>query len=244
MHSAKRILILGGTAEARDIAAALLVRGHHVTSSLAGVTKAPLLPQGELRVGGFGGTQGLIAYLRSAKVQVLVDATHPFAAIMSAHAHEAAGIIEIPLLRFERPAWQPQIGDNWISVTSMAEAATVVPQNAQLMITTGRKGLDGFLQRIDLSGVIRSIEPPDEVFPSRWQLLLDRPPYDEPSETQLMKNHGITHLVTKNAGGGSTSGKLAAARQLGLPVVVIKRPVKPTCRRFAVIDHLVLAVEE
>lgn len=243
MPRAKRIIILGGTAEAREIAASLVAGGHHVTSSLAGVTRAPVLPDGELRVGGFGGTLGLIDYLKSSNIDVLVDATHPFAAIMSAHAHEAAGAFGIPLLRFERPAWQPQRGDNWINAASMVEAANAIPPNMRVMLTTGRKGLDGFLKRDDLSGVIRCIETPDATLPPHWKLLLDRPPYAQEQEIKLMQNHAITHLVSKNAGSGSTEAKLAAARQIGLPVVMISRPQKPPCLSFVTVDQLISAVD-
>jgi precorrin-6A/cobalt-precorrin-6A reductase len=231
-----RILILGGTAEARVIAERLVALGFDVTTSLAGVTTSPILPVGKLRVGGFGGVAGLVDYLRAHSVDVLVDAAHPFAATMSAHAVEAATTTGCRLLRFERPAWTVQA----IDVVSLAEAATVLPTGAIALLTTGRKELGPFLARGDLSGVIRTVEPIADVLPLGWCVVLDRPPQSLETEIALMRDHHISHLVTKNAGGDRTRAKLDAARQLGIPVVMVRRPFKPVCETATTIAEFVL----
>jgi precorrin-6A/cobalt-precorrin-6A reductase len=231
----KRILIFGGTAEAREIADALVGQGHDVTSSFAGVTKDPKLPTGKIRVGGFGGTAGLRDYLSQTHFDVLLDATHPFAAQMSRHAFEVEAE---KLIRFERPAWRAEQGDDWMLVKSIAEAAKAVPQNARVFVTTGRKELEPFLLREDLSGVIRTVEPPSDNLPRQWKLLLDRPPHTIESEAALFERERFTHLVTKNAGSSSTRAKLDVARQLRLPVIMIERPFKPLVPTFSTIPAL------
>lgn len=233
MVTSQRILILGGTGEALELADLLIQAGHHAIYSLAGVTANPVLPSCEIRRGGFGGVEGLIDYLRSAKIQVLVDATHPFAKVMSQHASDASGKLGLPLLRLERPAWQPDERDTWICVANMAEAISALPQNAKVLVTTGRKNLAGLLSRADLSGVIRSIEPLAESLPKQWHGVLDRPPHRVAQENEIMLRHGLTHLMSKNAGGHATSAKLAAARANNITVVMIDRPSKSDCPTFA-----------
>lgn len=236
------VLILGGTAYARIIADALVEQGHDVVTSLAGVTRAPLLAKGRLRTGGFGGVAGLVDYIGSENIRMLIDATHPFAAIMSAHAVAAAAQTGVPLLRLERPAWQPRAGDRWISVNSMEEAAHVLPAGARVLVTTGRKGLTHVFARQDVAGVIRSIEPPDEALPAAWRLLLDRPPHTLASEMALLGAEHITHVLSKNAGGDATRAKLDAAREMAIPVVMIDRPQKPKAACFGSVDELLSAV--
>jgi precorrin-6A/cobalt-precorrin-6A reductase len=234
----QRILILGGTAEARDNAALLVALGHDVTTSLAGVTSAPLLPVGKMRVGGFGGVQGLARYLHSAHIDVLVDATHPFAANMSRHACDAARFAGCKLLRFERPAWQPRPHDQWTEVSSLADAAAVLPSLAVVLLTTGRKDLGAFFRRSDITGVVRTVEPMTETLPPGWSVIVDRPPQQLAREVATMQEFRITHLVTKNAGGERTRAKLDAARQLGLPVIMVRRPPKPECEIFSDVEQL------
>jgi precorrin-6A/cobalt-precorrin-6A reductase len=236
--SQKRILILGGTNEARDIAARLVDDGHDVTTSLAGVTTAPILPAGRLRVGGFGGVDGLATYLKTQRIEVLLDATHPFAATISTNAWEAVQLVPCELLRFERPAWQPKEFDQWLDVASLDEAAAVLPQNAVVLVTSGRKNLAGFFSRKDLSGLVRTVEPVADTIPSSWRVILDRPPQSFDSEVALMRDIGVTHLVTKNAGGERTRAKLDAARHLGVVVIVVTRPFKPDCEIFSSVDDL------
>jgi precorrin-6A/cobalt-precorrin-6A reductase len=234
-----KILILGGTAEAREIAAVLLKEGHDVISSLAGVTSKPLLPQGKLRVGGFGGVDGLQAYLKQEDIEVLLDATHPYAAIISGNAFAAVQDSAVKLVRFERPEWQPTDADHWNSVASLSEAAERLVPQAKVFITTGRKDLAPFLNRVDLSGVIRTVEPPREVLPHHWRVILDRPPHSLEDEIALFKQESFTHLVCKNAGSHATRAKLDAARLLGLNVVMVQRPLKPACETFADIGSVI-----
>jgi precorrin-6A/cobalt-precorrin-6A reductase len=238
----ERILILAGTAEARALANALVALGLDVVSSFAGVTQDPLLPVGEIHRGGFGGAEGLAAYLRDEDITRVVDATHPFAAQMSAHAHAACAASGVPLLRLERPAWETQAGDSWLVVASMGEAVERIPAGARLLVTTGRKGLRPLITRPDLSGVIRSIEPPVEEMPQGWSVLLDRPPHDLQSELDLLGRERITCLLSKNAGGDSTVAKLDAARQLGLTVVMIGRPFKSPCPTVSSVAEALLGI--
>ena len=221
-----RCLILGGTADARELAAVLEAQGIPTITALAGVTSAPLMPLGRVRIGGFGGAAGIIAFCKAEAIACIADATHPFAAQISANAHAAAAQLNIRYLRLERPAWQAGPGDQWIDVADTKAAAGALPPGARVLLTVGRKDLAPFLARSDVSGVIRSIEPPAPP-PPRWQVLQQRPPFTLDHEFALMRAHGITALVTKNAGGAQTSAKLMAARRLEIPVVMIARPAKP-----------------
>jgi precorrin-6A/cobalt-precorrin-6A reductase len=235
-----RILILGGTHEARGIADLLLSLGHDVVTSLAGVTTSPILPMGKIRVGGFGGVEGLVTYIRFAGIEVVLDATHPFAATMSRHAVAAAALAKCRLLRFERQPWEAAFGDDWVTVTSLAGAAAAVPPGANILLTTGRKELGRFLDRPEIGGFIRTVEPLPEAVPQRWKVILDRPPQSLDSEMSLMRDSCITHLVSKNAGGDQTRAKLDAARVLGLPVIMLQRPEKPGCETVASIAEVAL----
>lgn len=235
---ARRILILGGTGEARALAALLAGEGHSVITSLAGVTENPLLPAGEVRRGGFGGVEGLVNFLRMEGIGVVVDATHPFAAQISANAHAACADAGLPLLRLERPAWQAGAGDHWTPVTSAAEAAATLPDGARVLLTIGRKDLAPFLARGGIGGVARMIEPPNCLLPAGWTLLLQRPPFAVAAEMQLMREHGVTWLVTKNAGGAETEAKLIAAQKLGLPVLMVQRPPKRGVQTFASVEEI------
>lgn len=223
----KRILILGGTGEARALANRLIDAGHGVVTSLAGVTQAPRLPEGEVRRGGFGGSEGLAAYMRGGGFQILIDATHPFAAQISRHAAAAAQACELPLYRLERPAWMAEEGDRWTGVADIAAAVAALPANARVFLTVGRKEAGAFLARADLAGIMRMIEAPKEELPPRWNLILGRPPFTIASEKELMTANRIGHLVGKNAGGEETRAKLIAARETKIPVVMIARPWKP-----------------
>jgi precorrin-6A/cobalt-precorrin-6A reductase len=238
----KRILILGGTSEARSLAAELVELRQDVVTSLAGVTAEPLLPVGRVRRGGFGGADRLAAYLLAEKFDVVVDATHPFAAQISANAVAAATQTGVKLLRLERPEWKPDTGDDWRDVADMNEAIAVLPNHARVFVSTGRKGLGGLFARKDLSGVIRAIEPLAENVPVRWTVQLERPPFSLQHETAMLKQHAITHLLTKNAGGAVMATKLLAARQLRIPVVMIARPVKAVAACYATVDEILAVV--
>lgn len=219
-----KILILGGTAEAWELANRLVAAGHDVITSLAGRTQGPRLPLGAVRTGGFGGVAGLCDYLRAERIERLVDATHPYAGQMSAHAVAAAGSTGVPLLRYMRPAWEPQHNDAWVNVASVAEAAAALPHAARVLLTTGHAGLALFLAREDCRFVVRTIEAPSLPLPASATLLQTRPPHGVREERDLMAREKITHLVTKNSGGKQTSAKLEAARELGVAVIMIARP--------------------
>jgi precorrin-6A/cobalt-precorrin-6A reductase len=228
----KRILILGGTSDAVILARELLKAGQDVVTSFAGVTEHPTLPEGEIRVGGFGGEDGLYDYLKAGGFSAIADATHPFAAQISAHGFKAAARAGIAYLRLERAAWTPLPADNWISVADTAAAVQALPNAARVMLTIGRKEIAAFIARSDLSGVARMIERPALELPGHWQLIQARPPFTVDEESLLLEAHKITHLVTKNAGGKLTVAKLIAARALRIPVVMIARPLKPSVPTF------------
>jgi precorrin-6A/cobalt-precorrin-6A reductase len=238
----KRILVLGGTAEARALAAALIKAGHGVVTSLAGVTQNPMLPEGALRVGGFGGEPGLHDYLLSGNFDVLVDAAHPFAVRISRNACNAALRAGIPLLRLGREPWARTPGDRWMEVAGVEGAVAALPPGARIMLTIGRKDIGPFVAREDLSGVARMIEAPAMALASRWKLLLARPPFSLEGEKSLFERERITHLVTKNAGGEMTEAKLLAARELQIAVVMIARPRKPAAQTCATVEELVAAL--
>ena len=238
-----KILILGGTAEARELANRLVAMGHDVTTSLAGRTQDPKLPEGGLRMGKFGGIPGLAAYLKVAEIERLVDATHPYAGLISINAVAAAQQAGVPLVRYMRPEWQQQIGADWMTVETLAEAAAALPPNADVLLTTGHSGLEHFLERDDCQFVVRTIEAPAMELPRHASLLQTRPPYSVSDEMALMKREGITHLVTKNSGGGQTAAKLEAARQLGVKVIMIARPVYGPANEVASLDEAIAALD-
>jgi precorrin-6A/cobalt-precorrin-6A reductase len=233
----ERVLILGGTGLAREAANALVMRGVHVVTSLAGVTRSPHLPKGEIRTGGFGGIEGLVAYLRADNFDCTVDATHPFAAQMAAQAAEACTRGGVKLLRLEQAPWQAQRGDHWRSVTSVAAAVDAIPHNAKVAVTVGRKEIGAFFARADLSGITRMIEPPDVNVPRAWELRLERPPFILAAEIDLLRANEIQFLVSKNAGGARVA-KLDAAAALGLPVIMVARPLKPKVESVASLPEL------
>lgn len=237
-----RVLILGGTADAREIAEALAAAGHATISSLAGVTTQPLRPAGALRVGGFGGSNGLARYLAAEHINLVIDGTHPFAAQISRQAMEACVCCDVPLFRFERAPWATQEGDTWIPVPSVGAAAEVLPAGARVLLTIGRRDMAVFFGRPDISGIARMIEPPPASPPPHWRVVCERPPFSEASEVALLDEGAITHVVSKNAGGSSTEAKLTAARKRGIPVVMIARPEKPAVPVFTSRDALLAAV--
>ena len=225
----RHVLVLGGTTEARLLAAALVADpALRVTSSLAGRVAEPRLPAGEVRIGGFGGPAGLADWLRAHRVDALVDATHPFAEVMSANAATAAARTGVPLLALRRPGWSPVDGDRWHTVGSLAEAAAALPAlGRRIFLTSGRLGLAAFAHLGDLDFLVRSVDPPQAPLPLRTEILLARGPFDLDGERALLRGHRIDVLVTKDSGGAATAPKLTAARELALPVVVVRRPEPP-----------------
>ncbi|PCG81814.1 cobalt-precorrin-6A reductase [Streptomyces sp. WZ.A104] len=226
---ALRVLVLGGTTEARRLAESLAGdRRVRVTTSLAGRVAAPRLPPGEVRVGGFGGPDGLAAWMREHRVDALIDATHPFAATMSRNAAEAAAQTHVPLLALRRPGWVAQDGDRWHFAGSLAEAAELLPAlGERVFLTTGRTGLAAFAGLDALWFLVRSVDAPDPPCPVRMEVLLDRGPFDLDGEREIIRRHRVDVLVTKDSGGDATAPKLAAAREAGIPVVVVRRPPVP-----------------
>ncbi|MEV7013761.1 cobalt-precorrin-6A reductase [Streptosporangium sp. NPDC051022] len=223
------ILVLGGTDEARRLAAGLAGRaGTHVVSSLAGRVRDPRLPVGEVREGGFGGPAGLEAWIREHRVDVVVDATHPFAARMTASAAEATGRAGVPLLILRRPGWQEGPGDDWRWTPSLEAAAGLLPGlGERVFLTTGRRSLPVFAGLDGLWFLARSVDPPEPPLPRHAEVLLSRGPFTVEGELALMRDHRIDVVVTKDSGGRMTTAKLFAARELGLPVVVVRRPATP-----------------
>ena len=237
-----RILILGGTGEARELAGRLVDLGHFVMTSLAGRTREPSLPKGELRVGKFGGVPGLVGTLTMIKFDRLVDATHPYAGLMSINAVAAAQRTGIPLVRYMRPGWVEPAGAGWRHVQSLEAAAAALPSGATVLVTTGHEGLSALLARNDCRFVVRLIEPPETDLPRHAKLLLGRPPYTVASETALLTREAITHLVTKNSGGAQTAAKLEAARATGAEVIMVARPVYGPAVEVGSVDEAVAAV--
>ncbi|WP_328835862.1 cobalt-precorrin-6A reductase [Streptomyces europaeiscabiei] len=223
------VLILGGTTEARRLAELLHgTPGLRLTSSLAGRVASPRLPPGEVRVGGFGGAEGLAAWLREHGVDALIDATHPFAGTMSFHAARAAATTHVPLLALRRPGWVPADGDDWHDVGSLEEAARLLPTlGRRVFLTTGRMGLAAFAALDDLWFLVRSVDPPEAPHPARTEVLLDRGPFTLDGERELLRRHRVDVVVTKDSGGAATAPKLTAAREAGVPVVVVRRPPVP-----------------
>ena len=223
------VLILGGTAEARELAARLGSRaGVRVTTSLAGRVSRPGPVDGDVRVGGFGGAEGLAAWLRAHRVDAMVDATHPFAARITANAARAAALTAVPIVVLRRPGWRAGRGDRWHAAASLAEAADLLPRlGRRVFLTTGRLEIEAFAHLADLHFVVRSVEPPEPPMPPDTRTLTARGPFTVEGETALLRAHRIDVLVTKDSGGAATAAKLTAARELGLPVVVVRRPPLP-----------------
>ena len=224
-----KLLLLGGTAEARDLAARLAGRPDlSLVSSLAGRVRDPRLPAGEVRVGGFGGVPGLVDWLRDQRVDLVVDATHPYAATMQANAATACGRLGLPRLRLARAGWRARDGDRWHWVDGLAEGAAVLPSlGTRVFLTTGRQGLAVFAGLDRLWFLVRCVDQPSGPMPARCEVLLARGPYRREEERALMERYGVEVLVTKDSGGPLTAGKLEAARDLRLPVVVVRRPPPP-----------------
>jgi precorrin-6A/cobalt-precorrin-6A reductase len=237
-----KILILGGTEEARLLADRLVAMGHDVTTSLAGRTSAPVQPKGNVKTGGFGGGDGLARYLRDEMFDRVVDATHPYATEIKANAVRAATAAEVKLVRLLRPAWQEPQYAFWKHVASAEEAAQSLPRGARALLTVGHTGLDAYLARTDCSFVVRSIEPPERPLPVNATSLLARPPFYPNGELAMMQEQGITHLICKNSGGVQTEAKLQAALQLRLPVFMIARPALPPAHEVPTVGQAIAAL--
>lgn len=223
-----RLLILGGTAEALTLARRCDGQ-FTVISSLAGTTEHPVRPTGELRIGGFGGVDGLGRFLRDSGIDVVVDATHPFAARMQANAAEACARTGVPRCRLLRPEWPRAAGDRWIEVDDVEAAASALRAlGRRIFLALGARDLAAFERLADRWFLIRAVSPPDR-FPSggAWHCLQARGPFAFDEERRLLVEHRIDALVSKQSGGEGARAKIDAARDLGLPVVMIRRPAPP-----------------
>ncbi|WP_051949232.1 cobalt-precorrin-6A reductase [Methylosinus sp. PW1] len=222
-----RALILGGTSEARALAARLAGDARlHAVVSLAGRTSAPLASPLPVRIGGFGGVEGLTRYLVEERIERVIDATHPFAARISANARAACAALGLPLLVYTRAPWSPMEGDCWIEVADNAGVVAALGETPRrVFLTIGRLGLADFLCAPQHYYLIRTIDQPQENdLPPRYQLILERGPFTVESELSLMRASAVDLIVSKNSGGRETYAKIEAARMLGLPVVMVTPP--------------------
>lgn len=244
----RHLLILGGTAEARllaEQATAQLGQNLRVTTSLAGRTRSHVALAGEVRSGGFGGTEGLAAYLRAAHIDFVIDATHPFATRISAAAQTACGSLRLPLLTLSRPPWTQQPGDRWVEAATAAEAATIVPRlGRRAFLTIGRGELAAFAGIRRMLFLVRLVDPPEAALPLvSYEVILGRGPFAVEAERRIMADHAIDILVAKASGGLSTAAKLDAARALNIPVVMLRRPGASSAERVERVEDAIAWIE-
>lgn len=224
------ILILGGTAEAKALALQLSTQAQYrITLSLAGRTKAPAEQPVPVRIGGFGGPEGLANFLRENAIDLLIDATHPFAARISANAEKAAAMAGVDILALRRPAWSRQAGDRWHAVADIAaavQALDIAPR--RVFLTLGRQELIPFEAMPQHDYLVRSVDPvePPLALP-HVSYLTARGPFSEDREIELLEQHAIDLIVSKNSGGSASAGKIGAARRLGIEIILIERPLLP-----------------
>ncbi len=234
-----RVLILGGTSEGRRLAGRLAGESDiYAVMSLAGRTKAPLDVGLPARVGGFGGVDGLIRYLTEVRIDRVIDATHPFAARISANARAACAAVGVPLAVFSRPPWRAREGDRWTEVADNERAARALGDaKRRVFLTIGRLGVAAFRASPQHEYLIRSIEPPDaHELPPLSTVILARGPFEREDEIALLREQRIEVVVTKNSGGASTYAKIEAARALNLDVVVIAPPAYGDTPQLADLD--------
>lgn len=240
--SRSRVLVLGGTGEARSLAGGLVADGIPVVSSLAGRVSAPALPEGGVRLGGFGGVEGLVDFLAAEHISAVVDATHPFAAGITANAARACTASGVPLVRLQRAGWEAhRSAASFVWVDSVDEARAAAEEGRRPFVTTGRQQLERFAAWADRYVLVRVVDPPEWALPTSWEVVRSRGPYDLEAERALMLGRGIDVLLTKNSGGEMTEAKLQAAVELQIPVVVVRRPGLPD--GVAVVDTVAAAHE-
>ncbi|MCL7996994.1 cobalt-precorrin-6A reductase [Brucella sp. 21LCYQ03] len=231
-----KILILGGTAEAAKLASAFAPLPVESITSLAGRTANPTAISGKIRTGGFGGTDGLAAYLVNDKIDLLIDATHPYATRISQNAVVASDMANIPLLRLERAEWQRQPDDNWIDVVSEAEASNLIPTSERVLLALGRQHIAPFAERNDVHFIMRMIDPPEVNLPHDCEIVLAKPGnYD--AEKQFLSERKIGLIVSRNSGGSISYAKIKAARDLAIPVMMISRPPVAARTIVATVDE-------
>jgi precorrin-6A/cobalt-precorrin-6A reductase len=242
----KRILILGGTTEARHLAGKLAARRDlAVTLSLAGRTETPIAQGVPVRSGGFGGAEGLAAHLRRAGIALVIDATHPYAARISVNAAKAARLACVPLLALRRPEWETVQGDRWTEVASVGEAVMALGDAPRrVFLSLGRQEVHAFEAAPQHFYLVRSVDPVEPPLAvSRAAYVLARGPFDEADERALLRKEGIDAVVSKNSGGLATYGKIAAARALGIEVVMVRRPAVPDVASARTIGDLLAMVD-
>ncbi|MBD2207689.1 cobalt-precorrin-6A reductase [Calothrix sp. FACHB-1219] len=226
----KHVLILGGTGDAAELAARVNgIPGIEAIASLAGRTRQPSIPAGNVRIGGFGGVAGLVSYIQEMKIDFVIDATHPFANQMSWNAAAATAEVGIPRLLFNRPAWEQQKGDRWIEVDKITDAAAALENKAKrVFLTVGRQEISAFAHLDHIWFLMRVIDPPssDSLVPPGL-ILCDRGPFALENEREILIQHQIDTIVSKNSGGDATYAKIIAARELGVTVVMVNRPPVP-----------------
>lgn len=235
----KRLLILGGTGDASELAAmASNIPGLEVRVSLAGRTSQPGEVSGIVRIGGFGGIDGLVTYLQTEQIDLLIDTTHPFASQISWNAAAAVKEVKIPSLMLVRPAWEKDKNDNWIEVESVETAANILPSLAKrVFLTIGRQQLAPFANLDNIWFLMRAIDPPSPNTPlPQGKLLLARGPFSLEDEKKLLLEYEIDTIVSKNSGGGATYAKIIAARELGIKVVMVQRSAMPEAENTASVD--------
>jgi len=240
MPARRRVLLLAGSTEASQLARRLGdVERDDLVVSYAGRTRTRSATPGRVRVGGFGGVAGLADYLTAAQVDVVVDATHPFAAHMPHHAARACDALGVPRLRVWRPPWDRVDGDRWHDAADLDAAAALVDRLGarRVFLTTGRQDLAPFATVRDAWFLVRAIEAPETVPLARASVVLARGPFHEDDELELMRAHHVDVLVTKNSGGTAAAAKLGAARTLGLPVVMVRRPPCPDGPRASSVEE-------
>lgn len=237
-----RVLILGGTGDAAELAARVaMIPGIEAIASLAGRTRQPSIPSGNTRIGGFGGVAGLASYLQKMEINLLIDATHPFASQISLNAAAAAAEVNIPRLMLNRPVWEKVNGDRWIEVDNIAAAATALTNQAQrVFLTVGRQELSAFAHLEKLWFLMRVIDPPspDDLIPPGL-VLCDRGPFALDNEREILIHHKIDTIVSKNSGGDATYAKIIAARELGVKVVMVNRPAIPSGEQVSNVEDAV-----
>lgn len=221
------ILLLGGTGAARRLAE-VLAPDFPLIASLSGATKSPKAYPCETRTGGFGGADAMADWLSQNNIAAIVDATHPYAAQISANAVSAAALANLPIVSVERDPWVPSAGDDWRAYPDLSAAVAALPSGARAFFATGRGGLETISNRRDVWSALRVVDDPKATFPGNGEFIIARPPFDVSAEKALFSLLKISHVVAKNAGGDAARTKIDAAGALGLPVMLIDRPAGPS----------------
>lgn len=233
-----KVLLLAGTAQARELASRLAESGHNVLASLSGATRAPLSQSVKTRVGGFGGEAGFRRFLADMKPDLVVDATHPFAIRITERTARVCRDLSLPYLQLLRPAWVPKPGETWIEIPDAEASRAYVQPGSRVFLATGRQTLEQFAVLSDCYLICRQIDPPDRPFPfPNGEFLVSRPPFTIAEEMDLFRKLKIDWLIVKNAGGEASRPKIDAMMQLGGGVLVLKRPTQPTSEKVETVSE-------